>query len=80
MNLSDLKKSFSDDFCILCGGKPDVIGAFVPERPEDFGGIPGKTRIIRYCLCAKCQGRPDAQDRIEKAIYAELAGGVAHAS
>ena len=80
MTLHDLKNPLSGDMCLLCGGKPDVIGAFVPERPEDFGGIPGKTRIIRYCLCANCKAKAGTPELIEKVIRAEVAGGVAHAS
>lgn len=80
MTLHDLKNPLSGDMCLLCGGKPDVIGAFVPERPEDFGGMPGKVRIFRYCLCSACQAKPDARERVEKVILAELAGGATHAS
>ncbi len=80
MNPRDFHKPCPGDQCLLCGARPVAIGAFVPERPEDFGGIPGKSRIFRYYLCSSCQGKPDAQDRIEKVIRAEVAGGVAHAS
>lgn len=80
MTLHDLKNPLSGDMCLLCGSKPDVIGVFVPDDPAAFGGVQGKTRMIRYCLCSMCQRKPDAQDRIEKVIRAEVAGGVAHAS
>lgn len=75
-----LSQTLPSDFCLLCGGTPEVIGVFVPEDPKSWGGTKGKGRIFRYCLCSSCQKKPDAPDRAEKIIRAELAGGgVTHA-
>ena len=63
------------DFCLFCGGAPDVIGVFVPEDPELWGGRKGKKRIFRYCLCEKCHELPDVPERVEKIIRAAFAGG-----
>jgi len=81
MKIEDIKNSWPSDFCLLCGGAPDVIGVFVPQDPETWGSAKGKGRIFRYCLCSSCQKKPDTPDRAEKIIHAELAGGgVTHAS
>ena len=76
MNVQDLKNPRPGDFCLLCGREPDTIGIFIPEAPEEFGGIKGKTRLIRYCLCDACQARPDSPQDVEKVIRAEM--GVRH--
>lgn len=68
-------KPLPGDFCILCGGKPDVIGVFVPEDSESWGAPKGKTRIVSYCLCTKCAKGGNVQERVEKIIRAELSGG-----
>lgn len=70
-----LQKPFPDDFCLLCGGPPAMVGIFVPKDPESWGATKGKTRILRYCLCAKCSKGGDVQGRVEKIIRAELTGG-----
>ena len=67
------------DFCLLCGGVPEVAGYFIPDDPVAYGGKEGKKRIIQYCLCEQCRKKSGAQDRIEKAIKAALAGGCVHA-
>jgi len=75
-----LAQKLPSDFCLLCGGASDVLGVFVPEEPEAWGCFKGKGRIFRYCLCSICQKKPDAAERAEKIIRAELAGGgVTHA-
>ena len=78
MNPRDFHKPCSGDQCLICGGLPSVVGVFVPERPEDFGGVRGRIRFIRYCLCATCGQKKHAQDRAEKIILSELAGGAIH--
>jgi len=78
MNAEDIKKPLPGDFCLLCGGAPDVIGVFVPQDPETWGSRKDKGRIFRYCLCSSCQKKPDAPGRAEKIIRAELAGGGVH--
>jgi hypothetical protein len=70
-----LNKPLPGDFCILCGGKPGVIGIFVPDDPEAWGAPGGKTRVIRYCLCERCARGENVQERVEKIIRAELSGG-----
>lgn len=81
MTLQELQKPCPGDFCLLCGGKPQVIGMFVPEEPEIFGGIEGKKRFFRYCLCSKCKSKSDTPEKVEKVIASELAGEkVNHAS
>ena len=52
-----------------------MIGVFVPEDPELWGGRKGKKRIFRYCLCEKCHELPDVPERVEKIIRAAFAGG-----
>lgn len=79
MTIPSYQKPKCGDFCLLCGGVPDVVGYFVPENPVDFGGTEGKTRIIQYCLCEQCHKQGGAQERIEKVIKAALAGGCVHA-
>lgn len=75
-----MDKPQSSDFCLLCGARPAVIGVFVPEDPKAWGAPAGKSRFVRYCLCSSCQKKPDAPDRVEKVIRAELArGGVVDA-
>ena len=74
-DIQTLNKPLPGDFCLLCGGKPDAIGIFIPKDAEKFGGIKGKTRLIRYCLCAKCQAKKDTPENVEKVITAELIGG-----
>lgn len=76
MTLNDLKKSFPDDKCLLCGnGRPSFIGVFVPDKSDQWGGVTDKQRLFRYCLCNKCKDMLDAEERVEKVIRAELAGG-----
>jgi hypothetical protein len=76
--LAALSRKRPGDLCLICGGAPDVIGIFVPETQESWGGAKGKDRIFRYCLCGRCNGRGDKADRVEKIIRAELAGGGVH--
>lgn len=80
MKFETLSETLPTDRCLVCGGYPDVIGVFVPEEPVKWGAAPGKTRLVRYCLCNSCHERPETPERAEKIIRAELAGGgVTHA-
>ena len=63
------------DHCLLCGASPSIIGVFKPDDPGAWGGMEGKSRFFRYCLCSKCQGKTDSRDRIEKVIMSELNAG-----
>lgn len=75
--IDQLRKPQPGDFCILCGKTPYVIGIFIPDNPTQYGAPINKRRMIRYCLCEECHRKPDAPDRVEKAIQVELLG-VAH--
>jgi hypothetical protein len=75
MTIKDLDKPLPGDHCLICGSDPDMIGVFVPEAPETWGAIKGKTRLFRYCLCRKCHSKPDTPEKVEKIIRAELTGG-----
>lgn len=63
------------DFCILCGGSPATVGIFQPNEAEAWGGVSGKTRFFRYCLCEGCNELADKADRVEKIIRHELTAG-----
>jgi hypothetical protein len=79
MKIEDMNKARPGDHCLICGAHPNVIGVFVPEDPIQWGAPTGKTRLIRYCLCKKCKGRPQTPEQVEKILKSELVGGVAHA-
>ena len=79
MKVEDLKNPQPGDYCLVCGGTPAVIGIFKPEEPEAWGAAPGKIRLIRYCLCNRCHGRPQTPEDVEKIIKAELVGGATYA-
>lgn len=80
MKIEEMIKPRLGDHCLVCGAHPNVIGIFTPNDPILWGAPQGKTRLIRYCLCKKCKGLPEAPDTVEKIIRAELAaGGVTHA-
>jgi hypothetical protein len=74
VNLKSLKKPRPGDFCLLCGAAPAVIGVFVPENPQEYGAIKGKTRFIRYCLCTQCHSKQGALEKVEKVIQHEFLG------
>jgi hypothetical protein len=75
MNSNILTESRPGDSCLICGEVPAVIGIFKPEEPETWGAPAGKTRLIRYCLCVKCHGKPETPENAEKIIRGELSGG-----
>lgn len=79
MKLAEMTKALPGDHCLVCGDPPAIIGIFTPEDPVKWGAAIGKHRFFRYCLCEKCQAKPDTPERVEKIIRAELAGGVSHA-
>ena len=74
MALKTLKNPRPDDFCLLCGANPSVIGVFVPENPQEYGAAKGKNRFIRYCLCSQCYSKQGTPENVEKVIMAELSG------
>ena len=67
--------SLPSDACLLCGGKQEIVGIFMPTVSEVWGAPPGKVRYIRYCLCSECYKMPDITERAEKIIRHELSGG-----
>jgi hypothetical protein len=61
--------------CLLCGAFPPVVqGIFVPDKPEVWGGKPGKVRLLGYALCARCKALPDFTLHVEARIMASLVG------
>ena len=79
MKLEEMTQARPGDHCLVCGAHPAVIGIFTPNEPLLWGAPAGKTRLVRYCLCKKCKGRPQTPETVEKIIKSELAGGVTHA-
>lgn len=66
--------------CLLCSDPAEVVGMFFPDSPEAWGARRGGGRFFRYFLCSRCRTLSDGPERVEKAIWSELAGGgVTHA-
>jgi len=61
--------------CLICGGPPDVVGLFRPFDPASWGAPEGKDRVFRYCLCRRCNGLEDKEERVEKIIRSKLSNG-----
>ena len=62
--------------CLLCDGGVDVVGVFLPERPELWPGpprVPGKLRVLYYGLCQRCLHIPEPER--SEAIYASMKAG-----
>lgn len=77
MNLDEITQRRPGDLCLVCGHPADLAGIFTPEDPAAWGASAGKSRFFRYCLCLKCQGRPNTPDRVEKILRAMLGSGEA---
>ena len=61
--------------CLLCGASPPAYSVlFLPEKPEAWGGKPGKARALAYALCARCFALPDKAQHVEARIMASLVG------
>lgn len=65
--------------CILCGGKPKMVGVFIPKHVEEFADtLPadGKVRTAFYTLCLRCMTIPTdtRSERVEAAIRNERMG------
>lgn len=56
--------------CILCNSPAVHSVLFIPDNQLEFGGHPGKTRILAYGLCQKCFSDPSSMDRAENIIKA----------
>jgi hypothetical protein len=59
--------------CLLCGAAPDFLAFYTPGDQRAAGAPAGKTRAILYGLCEGCQQLPDAAERCEERIRAEMA-------
>ena len=58
--------------CLLCGAFPPAYqGIFIPDKPEFWGGPPGKVRLLGYALCARCRALPDLTLYIEGHLQAD---------
>lgn len=68
----DFRELQETDFCLLCGSPPVLVGIFIPNDPVAWGGLPGKRRMLRYCLCQKCCERTEREDAVEKMIAFSL--------
>jgi hypothetical protein len=54
--------------CILCGGRAEMRGIFLPGRPSDYGAPQGKMRVFIYAICAKCCGQPTSVAKVEACL------------
>jgi hypothetical protein len=48
--------------CILCGGKPDLLGVWIPNaKGAQMLNVPvNKQRLIPYWICAECKKLPNS--------------------
>ncbi len=61
--------------CLLCGAyPPHYTGTFQPDRPEAWGGKPGKSRLLGYALCRACFALPDRCLHVEARLMRALVG------
>jgi len=61
--------------CLLCGAFPTAYNViFQPDKPEAWGGQPGKVRLLGYALCTRCIALPDASLRAEATLMRKIAG------
>ena len=45
--------------CLLCGSARTTVQAlYQPDKPEQWGGKPGKVRLLGYALCRRCYTLP----------------------
>lgn len=61
--------------CVLCGRPGAVNGIYFPATDSPAAAPPGKSRIILYSLCQRCNGRRESlveiiEDRIESELRA----------
>jgi hypothetical protein len=77
MNLDEITKRLPGDLCLVCAAPADLTGIFTPEDQAAWGAPIGKSRFFRYCLCSKCQGRPNTPDKVEKILWSYLKSGEA---
>lgn len=60
--------------CILCGGKPDGVGVWIPTSKwsQRLGALPGKTRIMAYPICCKHKLNESTEKQIDDKIFEKL--------
>ncbi len=75
MNLDEITKRRPGDLCLVCGGPATLAAIFRPEDSSAWGASAGRSRLFRYCLCSKCQGRQNTPDRVEKILRVMLDSG-----
>lgn len=61
--------------CLLCDGKPSVMGVFDPYNQQMYDAPINKHRFIVYYLCDHCFNQPDKLDQIEATIRAKYVSG-----
>jgi hypothetical protein len=66
------------DRCVLCGRPPFRLGVWVPTAgySRSLGAPQGKTRVVAYTLCRRCDGRPGSLKRAEDKILADSAASL----
>lgn len=47
------KSTKLDSPCVLCGIMTRQRGLFIPNKAYEWGGMPGKDRVIIYPICGK---------------------------
>lgn len=75
INIEEIINKAKKSPCILCGGRSDAWGVFVPEgkkNQELYGALDGKTRALFYALCESCKDSPGCLDRVELTILAGI--------
>lgn len=63
--------------CCLAPATHAVAWVPTPTASKRLGAPAGKTRVVVVGVCASCQALPNAMDRIEEAMFAEAAAGLA---
>ena len=59
--------------CLLCGGPEFVRLFFSPDDQRRVQAPEGKSRLLRYSLCARCHKDPTALRRAEERLFAGVA-------
>ena len=58
-NLSEEQKGEHSYECLICGNRPFFIGHIEKSDPN---------RMLIYCLCSECYGKPEFNTIVEKII------------
>jgi hypothetical protein len=72
--LMDRLQRSGRDKCLLCGRRTSFMGVWVPTASTcgELGAPAGKSRLVAYALCRKCQRRPDTPRRVEETILDDV--------